>query len=123
MEREVGGGIGMGNTCKPMAVSFQCMTKFTTKKKKNWKKKKRMLLTVNNSNQYLERTLGRLRKRTGFQWVQWGMALGVGFIVFVMVPFWFLCSSSLPPVFSTEQPEEGMEGRGSRGKTCIHTYG
>ena len=32
--REVGGGIGMGNTCKPMAVSFQCMTKFTTKKKK-----------------------------------------------------------------------------------------
>ena len=35
MEREVGGGIGMGNTCKPMAVSFQCMTKFTTNKKKN----------------------------------------------------------------------------------------
>ena len=34
MEREVGGGIGMGNTCKPMAVSFQCMTKFTTHKKK-----------------------------------------------------------------------------------------
>ena len=39
MEREVGGGIGMGNTCKPMAVSFQCMTKFTTKKKKKIKKK------------------------------------------------------------------------------------
>ena len=34
MEREVGEGIGMGNTCKPMAVSFQCMTKSTTKKKK-----------------------------------------------------------------------------------------
>ena len=34
VEREVGGGIGMGNTCKPMAVSFQCMTKFTTNKKK-----------------------------------------------------------------------------------------
>ena len=33
MEREVGGGIRMGNTCKPMAVSFQCMTKFTTNKK------------------------------------------------------------------------------------------
>ena len=31
-----GRGIGMGNTCKPMAVSFQCMTKFTTKKKKLW---------------------------------------------------------------------------------------
>ena len=41
VEREVGGGIGMGNTCKPMAVSFQCMTKFTTKKKKVKKKKKK----------------------------------------------------------------------------------
>ena len=34
MEREVRGGIRMGNTCKPMAVSFQCMTKSTTIKKK-----------------------------------------------------------------------------------------
>ena len=33
VEREVGGGIGVGNTCKLMAVSFQCMTKFTTNKK------------------------------------------------------------------------------------------
>ena len=41
MEREVGGGIGMENTCKPMAVSFQCMTKFTTNKKKKEKEKKR----------------------------------------------------------------------------------
>ena len=38
MEREVGGGIRMGNTYKPMAVSFQCMTKFTTNKKKLKKK-------------------------------------------------------------------------------------
>ena len=38
VEREVGGGTGMGNTCKPMAVSFQCMTKFTTNKKKKKKK-------------------------------------------------------------------------------------
>ena len=37
VEREVGGGIGMGNTCKPMAVSFQCMTKSTTIKKKKKK--------------------------------------------------------------------------------------
>ena len=37
MEREVGGGIRMGNTCKPMAVLLQCMTKFTTKKKKIYK--------------------------------------------------------------------------------------
>ena len=33
MEREVGGGIGMGNTCKSMADSCQCMTKTTTIKK------------------------------------------------------------------------------------------
>ena len=30
VEREVGGGIGMGNTCKTMADSCQCMTKKTT---------------------------------------------------------------------------------------------
>ena len=30
VEREVGGGIGMGNTCKFMADSRQCMTKTTT---------------------------------------------------------------------------------------------
>ena len=41
MEREVGGGIGMGNTCKPLAVSFQCMTKSTTNKKKKKEKKKK----------------------------------------------------------------------------------
>ena len=46
MEREVGGGIGMGNTCKPMAVSFQCVTKFTTNKKK--KKKSLAFLYTNN---------------------------------------------------------------------------
>ena len=46
VEREVGGGIGMGNTCKTMAVSFQCMKKFTTNKKKFFfsKKKKEMLV-------------------------------------------------------------------------------
>ena len=30
VEREVGGGIGMGNTCKCMADSCQCMVKPTT---------------------------------------------------------------------------------------------
>ena len=30
VEREVGGGIMMGNTCKSMADSCQCMTKNTT---------------------------------------------------------------------------------------------
>ena len=37
MEREVGGGTGMGNTCKAMADSCQCMTKNTTIKKKRIK--------------------------------------------------------------------------------------
>ena len=37
----MGGGIGMGNTCKPMAVLFQCMTKFTTNKKKKKKRDKK----------------------------------------------------------------------------------
>ena len=30
VEREVGGGIGMGNTCKSMADSCQCIAKPTT---------------------------------------------------------------------------------------------
>ena len=30
VEREVGGGIGVGNTCKSMADLCQCMTKTTT---------------------------------------------------------------------------------------------
>ena len=30
VERELGEGIGMGNTCKSMADSCQCMTKTTT---------------------------------------------------------------------------------------------
>ena len=30
MERELGGGIGMGNTCNSTADSYQCMTKPTT---------------------------------------------------------------------------------------------
>ena len=36
----------MGNTCKPMAVSFQCMTKFTTNKKKLKKKESQFLAHV-----------------------------------------------------------------------------
>ena len=30
MGRDVGGGFGMGNTCKSMADSYQCMAKATT---------------------------------------------------------------------------------------------
>ena len=46
MEREVGGGIRMGNTCKPMAVSFQYMTKFTTNKKNKKIKNRKMKLVL-----------------------------------------------------------------------------
>ena len=46
MEREVGGGIGMGNTCKPLAVSFQCMTKSTTNKKKKKKHNSNKILPL-----------------------------------------------------------------------------
>ena len=41
MGREVGGEFRMGNTCKPMAVSFQCMTKSTTIKKKEKKQQQK----------------------------------------------------------------------------------
>ena len=53
MEREVGGGIGMGNTCKPMDVSFQCMTKSTTNKKKLKKLKKRNFKPTSLKNKEL----------------------------------------------------------------------
>ena len=45
MEREVGGGIGLGNTCKPMAVLFQCITKSTTNKKNKIKKIKKIKMS------------------------------------------------------------------------------
>ena len=50
MEREVGGGIGMGNTCKPMADSFQCMTKSTTVKKKK-RERERFMLRLDKKQQ------------------------------------------------------------------------
>ena len=40
MGREVGEGIRMGNTCKSMADSCQCMAKTSTIKKKKKKRKK-----------------------------------------------------------------------------------
>ena len=50
----------MGNTCKPMAVSFQCMTKFTTKKKfyKQTNKQK-------NPNRDVIRAEGRINSGQG----------------------------------------------------------
>ena len=51
----------MGNTCKPMAVSFQCMTKFTTNKKKNSmdipQKKKKIGLPYNPETSLLVKTI------------------------------------------------------------------
>ena len=49
VEREVGGGIGMGNTCNSMADSCQCMTKptemlwsnYPPTNKNKWKKRKK----------------------------------------------------------------------------------
>ena len=59
VEREVGGGIGMGNTCKPMAVSFQCMTKPTTIKKQKQKHiKKKTKTTTTTKKRVLEITVG-----------------------------------------------------------------
>ena len=40
----------MGNTCKPMAVSFQCMTKFTTNKKIIIIKKEKKKSTLEKNN-------------------------------------------------------------------------
>ena len=48
----MGGGIGMGNTCKSMADSFQCMTKPTTIKKK--KEEKNAINEVNLNKINLE---------------------------------------------------------------------
>ena len=48
----------MGNTCKPMAVSFQCMTKSTTKKKKR-QQRRRWLGGITNS---MDVNLAKLRE-------------------------------------------------------------
>ena len=52
----MGGGIGMGNTCKPMAVSFKCMTKSTTNKKKKIQHLKVKKKKKENSTDRLNRT-------------------------------------------------------------------
>ena len=68
VEREVGGGIGMGNTCTPMAVSFQCMTKFTTNKKK--KAKKKIIKKINKySFLYLKKKKKKLDEKCGLHLV------------------------------------------------------
>ena len=44
----------MGNTCKPMAVSFQCMTKSTTIKNNNNNKKENKTTTKNKSSYWIK---------------------------------------------------------------------
>ena len=69
MEREVGGGIGMGNTCKPMAVSFQCMTKSTTikkiikKRKQNKQTKNKIQIIISKLHFIFEDTSLPLNKK------------------------------------------------------------
>ena len=63
VEREVGGGIGMGNTCKPMAVSFQRMTKFTTNKKYIYKRN--LFFHFRNYDSYLSYPCHSLHQQVG----------------------------------------------------------
>ena len=70
MEREVGGGIRVGNTCKPMAVSFQCMTKSTTIKKIMIIKKKKK---DGNNNPICKTEKGTQMYRPDF-WTLWEKA-------------------------------------------------
>ena len=54
MERRVGGGIGMGNTCGSMADSCQCMTEATAILWGGWpptdkKKKKKIMKDLCNT--------------------------------------------------------------------------
>ena len=54
----------MWNTCRPMAVSFQCLTKFTTKKKREIKH-----VTLETPNKAISRFLNRnLRGQRRMGW-------------------------------------------------------
>ena len=66
MEREVGGGIGMGKTCKLKDISFQCMTKFTTnlKKKKMFKKKKKFFEVWKITQKLVSHWVSERQKKT-----------------------------------------------------------
>ena len=56
----------MGNTCKPMAVSFQCMTKFTTIKKKNFcsHKKIEKEIKIKSCSSHLQYICSDQKKKT-----------------------------------------------------------
>ena len=63
----------MGNTCKPMAVSFQCMTKFTTNKKK---KKERVMTNFT-------------------KWYESGSEIDVNIYIYKGYEYWIWIVSSL----------------------------
>ena len=58
----------MGNTSKPMAVSFQCMTKFTTNKKKKKKNFKEIQTKVSEMKNALNGISSRLDVTTVSEW-------------------------------------------------------
>ena len=68
MEREVGGGIGMGNTCISKADSCQCMTKTTTIKKKK-KKRNELPMSTGHLSQGLHRVGGLAESDTQACWL------------------------------------------------------
>ena len=57
MEREVGGGIGMGKTCKLKDVSFQCLKK---KKKEYFIKKKKKKRRLDGTTGLMDMSLSKL---------------------------------------------------------------
>ena len=68
----------MGNTCKPMAVLFQCMTKFTTNKKKK-KELKKELKPLFEDPPGVADQLDQLLGPQIFTWVKLMSVLGVVF--------------------------------------------
>ena len=58
----MGGGIGIGNTCKSMADSFQCVTKPTTTTKKKKKKRKKEITLMAESEEELKSLLIKVKK-------------------------------------------------------------
>ena len=66
----------MWNTCKPLAVSFQCMTKSTTNKKKKKKKKGRYIWELKKSE---ESPWGRRRTWDGMKEELTSILLFMGF--------------------------------------------
>ena len=85
----------MGNTCKPMAVSFQCMTKFTTNfKKKKGKKKELVLLNMGCSRTECRNpTLATIHPQVGLQCLN-----SISLSLFNSSPYVFICFLKLDSI-------------------------